>query len=235
MATFLLAHGAWSSAFAWKKMRRLMAEAGHELITPSLTGLGERVHLAGASVDLETHISDILQVMFHEDLTDVNLIGHSYGGMVATGVLDRAQERIRQVTYLDAFVPQNGQALSDLWAPEFREKLLQTTEREGDGWRVPSNPLPSDTPADMVDWLLARRHPQPLGTLTTPLALENEVKVPRAYIYCTKVSPGDPFRRFLERAKSEPGWSWREIEASHNPHITVPDTLLPMLLEAAGL
>src|SRR5690606_6728759 len=99
MATDVLAHGAWSSAFAWRKMRPLMAAAGHELWTPSLTGLGDRSHLAGPEIDLDTHIADITSLLHYEDLTDVRLIGHSYGGMVATGAADRMPERIGQVIY----------------------------------------------------------------------------------------------------------------------------------------
>ena len=106
MAVVVLAHGAWSSAWAWKKVRPLMAEAGHQFFTPSYTGLGERAHLASPSNDLETHIGDVLGVITYEDLRDVVLIGHSYGGMVATGVADRARDRIAQLIYLDAFVPE---------------------------------------------------------------------------------------------------------------------------------
>src|SRR5437763_2040258 len=123
MATFLLAHGAWSSAWAWKKMRPLMRAAGHELWTPSYTGLGERAHLANASVDLDTHIRDLLGVLEMEDLREVALLGHSYGGMVATGVADRARERIAQLIYLDAFVPGDGESLFDLQTEENRTRM----------------------------------------------------------------------------------------------------------------
>jgi pimeloyl-ACP methyl ester carboxylesterase len=105
MATFVLCHGAWSAAWAWKKVRPLLRAAGHEVFTPTYTGLGERAHQVSRSVDLETHIRDILAVLDCEDLRDVMLVGHSYGGMVATGVADRAAERIAKVVYLDAFVP----------------------------------------------------------------------------------------------------------------------------------
>src|SRR5215475_12852732 len=104
MATFLVAHGAWSAGWVWKKMRPLLRERGHELFTPTYTGLGERAHLARHDVGLETHIADILGVLQFEDLRNVILIGHSYGGMVATGVADRAPERLAQLVYLDAFV-----------------------------------------------------------------------------------------------------------------------------------
>ena len=100
--TFLVCHGAWSAGWAWKKMQPLMIAAGHRLLTPSYTGLGERAHLATPGIDLESHIADILNVIKYEDLRDIVLLGHSYGGMVATGVADRAPERIAQIIYLDA-------------------------------------------------------------------------------------------------------------------------------------
>lgn len=112
--TFLLCHGAWSGGWAWKKMHPLMAQAGHRLIAPTYTGLGERSHLASPAVDLNTHIQDILNVIAFEDLSGIVLLGHSYGGMVATGVADRARERVTQLIYLDAFVPRDGQSLFDL-------------------------------------------------------------------------------------------------------------------------
>jgi pimeloyl-ACP methyl ester carboxylesterase len=113
LAIVVLAHGGWSAAWAWKKVRPLMAAAGHHFFSPTYTGLGERVHLASPSNDLETHVQDLLGVLKFEDLREVVLIGHSYGGMVATGVADRARDRIAQLIYLDAFVPTNGQALID--------------------------------------------------------------------------------------------------------------------------
>ena len=155
MTTFLVAHGAWSSAWGWKKMRPLMRAAGHELWTPSYTGLGERAHLAGPAVDLETHVRDVLGVFEMEDLRDVVLIGHSYGGMVATGVADRARERITQLVYLDAFVPQDGQSLFDLQPPQTRATMHDLARRAGDGWRIPPNPMPPDTPQADVAWALA--------------------------------------------------------------------------------
>lgn len=215
-------------------MRGLMQEAGHELVTPSLTGLGKRSHLASPSVDLDTHISDVCNAMFYEDLRDICLIGHSYGGMVATGVLDRMQERIARVVYVDAFVPRDGESLADLWNEDFRQSKLDETKKTGEGWRVPANPLPPDTPADEAEWLTARRQPQPLGTLTTPLRLTRPVEVPRAYVYCTITAPHDPFRRFYERAQTEAGWTAHELRSSHNPHITIPEELAALLIRIAA-
>ena len=133
MATYLICHGAWSAGWAWKKVRPLLRAAGHEVFTPSYTGLGERAHLAHALVDLETHIIDMLAVIRCEDLTDFVLVGHSYGGMVATGVADRVPERVRRLVYLDAFVPLHGQSLSDLVG-------RAPTAAPLEGWLVPPNP-----------------------------------------------------------------------------------------------
>ena len=140
-ATFVVAHGAWSAGWAWKKMHPLMSAAGYRLFTPTYTGLGEREHLASPSNDLETHVQDVLGVIKYEDLHDVVLIRHSYGGMVATGVVDRAGDRIAQVIYLDAFVPKDGQALVDLLPPGVRSRM-QESVKAGGGWRVPPNPTP---------------------------------------------------------------------------------------------
>ena len=156
--TFLVCHGAWSAGWAWKKMHPLMQAAGHRLVTPTYTGLGERAHLANPEIDLDSHIEDMLNVIKYEDLRDIVLIGHSYGGMVATGVADRARDKVRQLIYVDAFVPQDGQSLLDL--NEVARPRMQELSKTGDGWRVPPNPTPPDTsPAD-VEWLTRapRRH-----------------------------------------------------------------------------
>ncbi|NWG72856.1 MAG: alpha/beta hydrolase, partial [Parvularculaceae bacterium] len=200
MVTFVVAHGAWSAGFAWRKMHPLMLKAGHRLVTPTYTGLGERVHLAHDGIDLDTHITDVTNVLFHEDLSDVVLIGHSYGGMVATGVADRATERLRQIIYLDAFVPRSGQCLFDCLPEAERKRRQEGAATEGDGWRLPPSPIPPDTAAEDVAWLMPRRHFQPLATFAQPLTLaKGETKLPRSYIYCSRTAPGDVFGQFSKR------------------------------------
>ena len=222
MATFVVAHGAWSAGWVWKKMRPLLRGFGHEIFTPTYTGLGERVHLAHPDIDLDTHIQDILGVLECEDLNDVVLIGHSYGGMVATGVADRASKRIARLVYLDAFAPKNGQSLLDLGSPERRK--LPPGE-----WRVAPNPAPPDTPASDLAWIAPRRFPHPAKCMEQKLRLTGAVdKLPKTYIYCTRPAPSDSFRQFAERAKKE-NWQYLEIDASHNPHVTNPGTLARML------
>jgi pimeloyl-ACP methyl ester carboxylesterase len=230
MATFVVAHGAWSAGWAWKKMRPLMRAAGHELITPSYTGIGERSHLAHAGIDLNLHIQDVLQVLEFEDLRDVVLIGHSYGGMVATGVADRAASRIRQVVYLDAFVPRHGESAMSLQPQAVQDRMQAAVLAQGDGWRVPPNPLPPDTEAADVAWALPKRVMQPVKTFQQPIELTGAAAhLPRSYIYCTRSGPGDVFRQFAKRAKAEAGWRYLEMDASHNPHITCPDALMRVL------
>ncbi len=228
-ATFLVAHGAWGAGYAWRKMHPLMAAAGHRLVTPTYTGLGERGHLASPSNDLDTHIQDILAVIKYEDLQEIVLIGHSYGGMVATGVADRARDKISQLIYLDAFVPRDGEALFDLISPEAR-KGMRESAKAGDGWRVPSLQIPPDTSEADRAWLAERRMAQSIKCFDTPLRLTGgEITVPRSYIYCQRATPADTFRPFANRAKSEPGWRYHEIDASHSPHVTAPEVLARLL------
>ena len=227
-ATFLVCHGAWSAGWAWKKMHPLMAASGHRLVTPTYTGLGERAHLADPSIDLETHIEDILNVIQYEGLRDIVLIGHSYGGMVATGVADRAQDRIAQLIYIDAFVPRDGQSLLDLNIPARQRMRAMATS--GDGWRVPPNPTPPDTaPADL-QWLTERRVDMPIKCFEMKLRLQGgALTLPRSYVYATRIAPADTFGRFARMAKADPAWRYHEIDASHSPHVTAPEVLMALL------
>ncbi len=227
MATIVLVHGAWSAAWAWKKMRPLIAASGHTFFSPTCTGLGERSHLANPSIDLDTHIADIVGVLESEDLRNVVLLAHSYGGMVATGVADRAPQRIAQMVYLDAFVPRDGQSLADLVGSEQHAKM-RAGAHAGDGWRVPAPPTPPDTsPADQ-SWIAERRIPQPLKCFEQPVTLRNgEPHVPRSYIRAMRNTHG-PFAQFAERARSE-GWASLEIDATHSPHVTAPEPLMALL------
>jgi pimeloyl-ACP methyl ester carboxylesterase len=228
-ATFLIAHGAWGAGYAWKKMHPLMAAGGHRLVTPTYTGLGERGHLASPSNDLDTHIQDILAVIKYEDLRDIVLIGHSYGGMVATGVADRVRDRISQLIYLDAFVPRDGETLFDLISPEARIGMLEGA-KTGDGWRVPALQIPPDTSEADREWLAERRMPQSIKCFDTPLRIAGgDISAPRSYIYCQRATPADTFRPFANRAKNEPGWRYYEIDASHSPHVTAPEALMALL------
>jgi pimeloyl-ACP methyl ester carboxylesterase len=228
VATFVLAHGAWSAAWAWKKMRPLMAKSGHSFFTPTYTGLGERAHLANPAIDLDTHIEDVLGVLEFEDLNDVVLLGHSYGGMVATGVADRARARIAHLIYLDAFVPKDGQSLFDL-VPEAQRQRMRAGAAAGDGWRVPPNPTPEDTSSEDRAWIAGKRLPHPLKCMESPLKLRHgPLTLPRSYVEATRNTSG-PFAPFAAEARNAPGWACYEIDASHSPNITAPEALMTLL------
>jgi len=163
MADIVLAHGAWSAAWAWKKMRPLLQEAGHQFYAPTYTGLGARAHLATPDVDLSTHIQDIVSEIEFEDLNDVVLLGHSYGGMVATGVADRIGSRLARIVYIDAFAPKDGQSLFDLVGPKAEGNMRKGAEKDGD---VSKNDLGraqdevqkmTDAEVNAVDEMLARK------------------------------------------------------------------------------
>ncbi len=230
MATFVVAHGAWSAGWAWKKMRPLMRARGHEIFTPTYTGVGERTHLAHKDLDLEAHIADVIGVLEAEDLKNVILLGHSYGGMVATGVADRAARRIAQLVYLDAFAPRDGQSLLDLQTEEARQRVYDGAKKEGEGWRIPPNPAPPGTTPQDLAWVNAHRRPQPLKTFEQKIRLTGAVeRLPRTYIYCTKSRPGDVFRQFRDRASKEKGWTCIDLDASHSPNVTAPEALAEVL------
>jgi pimeloyl-ACP methyl ester carboxylesterase len=208
-------------------MRPLMAAAGHDFFTPSYTGLGERAHLASPDNDLDTHTQDVLGVLKFEDLRNVVLIGHSYGGMVATGVADRAPERIAQIIYLDAFVPEDGQALADYWPEAERRRRLDSV-KAGDGWRVAPNPIPQDTSAEDAAWVAKFRMPQSVRCFEQPLRLPTKLTLQRTYIQCMRYADRGPFGQFAARARAA-GWRTYELDASHSPNVTAPGALIELL------
>ena len=227
MTVVVLAHGAWSAAWAWKKVRPLLTAAGHEFFAPTYTGLGERAHLARPENDLDTHIQDVFGVLKFEDLRDVVLLGHSYGGMVATGVADRARERIARLVYLDAFVPEDGQALIDLLPARARQHQLDSV-KDGDGWRVQPNPIPPDTAPEDAAWITKFRMPQSARCFAQPVRLRAPLTLPRSYILCTRGAEQRPFGQFAARAKRD-GWPVYELDASHSPNVTAPGALVELL------
>jgi pimeloyl-ACP methyl ester carboxylesterase len=210
MTTFLLIHGGWHGGWCWKKVTAHLRAAGHEVFTPTLTGLGERAHLATPQIGLETHLQDVLGVLEHEDLREVVLVGHSYGGMVIAGVAARAPERLRHLAYLDAFVPEVGQSLWDLLTdPAARERFEGLARTEGDGWRIP---LPWEPAlrnwgvADEADlrWMIPRMSPHPIKTLRDLLpSVQTTGNLPRTYIHCLYKPVGDAFQGFAATARAD--------------------------------
>jgi pimeloyl-ACP methyl ester carboxylesterase len=228
MGTIVVVHGAWGGAWAWRKMREPLRKLGHELFGPTLTGLGDRAHLLTPQAGLGMHIADVVAAIEFEDLADIMLVGHSYGGMVATGVANRLPGRIANLVYLDAFVPRDGECVYDLLPPAMVEQTKQRIA--DDGWRLMPSPLPADTAEDDRKWMEKRRLPQAILTHAERISLDPAAAVPpRSYIYCTRTGPHDVFGPFARQAKSDPSWRYYEIDASHGPHVTAPAELTALL------
>ncbi len=229
MATFVFVPGAWAGGWQWREVARALRKRGHEVFTPTLTGLGERVHLRSPQIGLETHILDIVNVLKYEDLRNVMLIGYSYGGAVATGVAHCEPERLGKLIYVDGFVLEDGQALYDLYPPEVVAMIDGMAQQFGEGWRVPH--FPPDAPY-RTDHLLKTYH-DPLRA-NSPRAND----IPKAYIYCTEKEPGDPIMapiaRIAAAAKANPQWVYRELATTHSPWETIPGELAQLLAELAG-
>ena len=231
--TILVCHGAWSGGWSWKKMFPLAQAAGYRMVVPTYTGLGEREHLVNPAIDLETHIQDILGTIRFENLNDIILLGHSYGGMIATGVADRIPGRIKQLIYLDAFVPRDGQSLFDL--NEGGRAHLEASAKNGDGWRIEPLTPPPDTAAEDLDWITPRRVKMPIKCFQMKLKLQHgEPAMARSYIYAGRITPADTFGPFARHAKSDPAWNYHEIDASHSPNVTAPEALMALLQKIAA-
>jgi pimeloyl-ACP methyl ester carboxylesterase len=220
---FVLVHGAWGGSWMWSRLAQLLRSQGHEAFTPSLTGIGERAHLASADVDLSLHIKDVLQVIEYERLSDFVLVGHSYGGMVVSAVADRAADRVRSLVYLDAFVPRDGQAALDLLRPEMREKILALP-----GWQVPPPGPQGITDAQELAWLESRRNPQPVATFKERVSLKGDYRGKRTYIFCSGYAPST-FAPFAAAAKADPAWRYAELPTHHYPHLSMPSELAAIL------
>ena len=235
MANFLVCHGAWSGGWSWARMREPIARRGHSLLTPTYTGLGERSHLRAPMIDLDLHIADIAGVIEFEDLRKLVLIGHSYGGMVATGVADRMPDRVTMLIYLDAFVPEDGESVLDLRPVAEADRMRDQVSGPGDGWRLPPPPLAPDVAEEDFDWLNQRRSWMPFRTYTQRIKLTGAARdIPGAYIHCTGKSGGDPFKAMAERIRARPGWRCYELDAGHTPNITMPETLAELLDQIVG-
>lgn len=244
MATFVLVHPAWFGGWCWKKVTPLLEARGHKVYTPTLTGLGERAHLLHRAVGLETHVEDVVAVLNYEDLSQVILVGNSSSGVVITGVADRVPERLAQVVYLDAFVPEDGESVLDTVPPERRGGLEALAASEGEGWLVPRlAPEPWERiladnwrVTDEADqrWALARLVATPLAHFTQPVRRRNPLAaaLPHRFIRCHWPQP--IFDHFAEKARRRAGWITHELAASHLPFITHAHELTALLLEIAA-
>ncbi len=233
MSTFGLVHGAWGGAHTFHLVRPLLRRAGHEVFTPALTGIGERSHLAASHINLTTHIQDVVNLVLYEDLSDVVLLGFSYGGMVVTGALDHIADRVNHLVYLDAFVPADGQSVNHL---QGRASSVQPITLEAD-WRLAPSDRTYEESAE-AEWATPRRSFQPAGTFAEPVHLAKpleEFSFTRTYIKATgdaRVTEGpDQFWDAADRARTSPGWRYRETTSNHMIPNNRPGELADILLE----
>lgn len=225
--TFVLVHGAWAGGWIWRDVAQLLRAQGHSVYTPTLTGLGERSHLVSPDINLTTHVLDVVNLIKFEELSDVVLVGHSYGGMVISGVAERVPPgTIRSIVFLDAFYPEDGQALVDL-TPNSPPRLVTQDP-------IPRPDFgPSDAPRDeRLDQLVT---PQPRATFLEPLHLTGaRERIPiKTYVLATGYELG-PFRAFSERLKSDATWRHEEIACGHATQVERPQETAEVLLRATA-
>jgi pimeloyl-ACP methyl ester carboxylesterase len=245
MATYVLVGGAWLGGWCWQPIARLLREEGHDAYPVTLTGLGERVHLARPEVDLETHITDVVNLVEFEDLHDIVLLGHSYAAIVVTGAADRIPERISEVVYLDAGPFPSGLRFIETYPPEAKTHVERQVEELGAGWRLPMPPWEElaqqasleGLDDDQLRVMRSRATPQPFGTYTQPLRLENPTRegLTKVGILCSfslaqvqeMSASGSP----LAQAFSGPNWQFIELPTGHWPMFSRADDLAASLLE----
>jgi pimeloyl-ACP methyl ester carboxylesterase len=244
MSAFVIVHGAWGGGWEWTRVARLLRQRGHEVFTPTLTGMGERAHLAQDEyIGLSTHVADVVAVLEFENLRDVVLCGASYGGMPVTGAADRIAERIGLVVYIDALVPLAGQSALDLLPQAFGELVRSGIDEHGPNWRVPlpqdlseallpAGSLPDHTRADYF----ARVRDHPATTFMEPVQLTGAVDhLRRAFVRCTAGRLAehvgeDPIEAGARRARAD-GWPYRELAAPHDPQVFDPEGIATILDE----
>jgi pimeloyl-ACP methyl ester carboxylesterase len=230
---YVLVHGLGLGGWCWQRVANQLRLQGHNVYTPSLTGSAERSHLATAEVNLDTHITDVVSVMKWEDLHDVILVGHSYGGSVVTGAADRAADRIQRLVYLDAFILRDGESVLSLQPSERVQYYEDMVKQKGDGWLVFPNSAEFYGLRDPNDrkWVDELSVPQPFGTLQQPLSLvqKEKPKYKRSYIWASGFTHS-PFVRFAERVREDDDWDYHELPAGHMAMISHPDEVTSILL-----
>jgi pimeloyl-ACP methyl ester carboxylesterase len=218
--TIMIVHGAWGGAWAFRKVDAELREKGYNVYRPQLTGLGERLHLSRPDIGLSTHIDDVVNTILFEDLHDIVLVGHSYGGMVITGVADRVPDRIKRLVYVDALVPSDGESLMSIFGNNDFLKNMTKGDYVVPSWVKPDQPPPHDVP-------------QPLKTLTEKIVLKNQAarKIPATYILTVekdKEAKADDFYSQSQRAR-ERGWPVLQLTSDHNPQWSATEALVEML------
>jgi pimeloyl-ACP methyl ester carboxylesterase len=226
---FVLVHGAWYGGWCWRKLTPLLERAGHAVYTPTLTGLGERAHQGRADIGLREHVQDLLAVLETEDLREVTLVGHSYAGFVIGTVAARSRGRVRQLVYLDAFVPEPGQRVIDHLLPlDRRQAIVAAGEANGFVAPIPPQALGVTDAADIA-WITPRVARQPYASFSQPALEQPGAELPRSYIACTQPASGS-FGQFAARVRQDSTWRYRELATGHNAMVIAPQALAQTLL-----
>ncbi len=237
--TFLLVHGAWHGGWCWDLVRARLEKLGHRVISPTLPGLGPRAAELNASTGLQTHIDDVIALIERDKLNNFVLVGHSYGGMVITGIADRMKERIKHIVYLDAALPKDGQSMISYGPPktdmEIKEISAQLRRLAPGGLAMAVFPpellgIPRDHP--QYEWVKSQLTPHPLKSWLDEISLSNggETGMDRTYIHCTDpVLPRTNFPYIANQTRNHPEWQYHELKTGHDAMITAPDEVSDLL------
>ncbi len=234
--TYVLVHGAFHGGWCWTRVAHRLREAGHAVYTPTQTGLGERRHLLSKQITMDVFVEDIVNMIEAEELNDVYLVGHSFGGGAVSGVADRMPARLKRLVYLDAGIPANGKSSFDRLPPEVRDTRIKQAEESSGGLSIPVPAANSFGVKDLADlaWLERRMTPHPFNTYRTSPTLRHPVGngVPTTYIRCT-----EPYYLNVDSsaafARSQPAWQYLEIKTGHDAMISAPAELTALLLGVA--
>jgi pimeloyl-ACP methyl ester carboxylesterase len=231
--TFVLVHGAWHGGWCWRRVSDLLERQGHKVFTPTLTGLGERSHLLRAGINVSTHVTDIANVLKWEGLSNVVLCGHSYGGLVVSGVAEKSASAIGSIVFLDAFVPENGDAMTDLTSGAVRDNIKAAAERGDLGVPARSAAAFHVNENDQA-WVDAMCVPQPIGTMTEKMTLTGarERIGKKAYIRAAAY-PNPGFDAAYARVKADTSWRTYEVRCGHDVMVDMPERLGEILVEVA--
>jgi pimeloyl-ACP methyl ester carboxylesterase len=233
--TFVLIHGAWGGGWNYQRVAETLRSRGHIVYAPSLTGCGERSHLLDGTVNLSTHIQDVLNIFKYESIERAVLVGHSYGGMVITGAADRIPEKISALVYLDAFLPENGQSLWDINIPANTARYLASAGEAG-GYAIPSPPASFwNLNANDVPVYEKLTGPHPLATMTERLKLSGRHATikKRIYVHATDLGRPSAFLPFYEKCRADPAWETHALACGHDVMMDMPEQTLEILLSAA--
>jgi pimeloyl-ACP methyl ester carboxylesterase len=231
--TFVLVHGSWHGGWCWRRVADRLRAKGHVVFTPTLTGVGERSHLLSKDINLDTHITDIVNVFLWEDISDACLVGHSYGGWPTSGALERIGDRVSSYVVLDGFRPENGQRGIDVTNPDMRAATLAAIERGEAGRAPPKAAFFKMNEADQA-WADSKLTPQPTGVALQPIKLTGARERIKKKLYIRAPNYHQPaFDDAYARCKADPTWKTLTTDVGHDVMIDAPDWLTEVLIEAA--